>query len=417
VADKTIFSRRFVSITREGWYFFFIVAFIVSGAILRQVNLLVILAGLMIAAILFNWRIAMTMVRWLSGRRSLPDWAHAGDTFIVEWSVRNHRSWVPTWNLNIHDRIAHIVGSADLNRRVETIQAVIPKIDADSTGYGSYRCLLDRRGIYEFGPAQLSNQFPFGLIKATITDSGKQTLHVAPRIGRLTTTWQRRIRATAAGTASLQRKRGILHEEFYGIRPWRSGDNLRWIHWRSTAKRGQLAVKQFDQPTDRDVAIALDLYCAPSRHMEDYPLVESAVSAMATLIMELRQVVKGNIAIGIFGHLQHVFCDSMSHRYLCELMHALSVIQPTEHTEIEKNLMAVKGQVAGSTPLIVISTRPEPNSFDNSVTSPTYSVDDLLVSSAEWIQIGSDAAHELFRLPDFSNTQPASATDAQQSRS
>ena len=398
--ENNFFSRRFVTISREGWYFLFILAFIVTGSIMRQVNLLVILAGLMIAAILFNWRIAMTMIRWLSAKRRLPDWAHAGETFIVEWAVKNHRSKVPTWNLNVKDRIEHVFGTGEINRRVETVHAVIPTIESGNTGYGSYRCLLDRRGVYKFGPANLENHFPFGLVLARSIAGEDSEFFVAPKIGKLTPTWQRRMRATAAGTASLQRQKGNLHEEFYGIRKWQSGDSTRWIHWRSTAKRGELAVKQFDQPTDRDLAIALDLCSGDLQNPVSAKTIESAVSAIATLIVELRQVVKGNIAIGIFGDEQHIFCDTMSHQYLTDLMRTLAKIQPAEQTNIEKNLIALKSNVANSTPLIVLSTRPDPNGSRHRFDESENIIEDALLSNVEWIEIGTPAADELFRLPD-----------------
>ena len=370
---------------------------------MRQVNLLVLLAGLMIGAMLFNWRIAMTMVRWLTAKRRLPDWAHAGETFIVEWAVENHRSWVPTWNLNVKDRIEQVEGTGEINRRVEKVQAIIARIDTGQTGYGSYRCLLDRRGVYRFGPANIENQFPFGLVLAKSIASESSDFCVAPRIGQLTPTWHRRMRATAAGTASLQRQRGNLHEEFYGIRQWQSGDSTRWIHWRSTAKRGDLAVKQFDQPTDRDLAVALDLHAGNMNQPVSANKIEAAVSAMATIIVELRQIVKGNIAIGIFGAEQQIFCDAMSHRYMSDLMHSLARIQPAEQTNIEQNLVALKSNVAGSTPLIVISTRGEPNTFDQTIESSNGSLEEALLSSAEWIQIGTPAADELFQLPQHSS--------------
>ena len=64
--------RRRAWLTREGWYYLAVLAFIIGGAVLRSVNLLVILAGMMIAPLLFNWRLVMASLMGLSIRRKLP---------------------------------------------------------------------------------------------------------------------------------------------------------------------------------------------------------------------------------------------------------------------------------------------------------------------------------------------------------
>ncbi|MED5285489.1 MAG: hypothetical protein VYC71_05890, partial [Planctomycetota bacterium] len=70
-------SQR-VSVTREGWYYLFILTFIVGGAVMRQINPLFALAGLMIAPILFNWRFSMASLRHIDFSRRLPHRIAAG---------------------------------------------------------------------------------------------------------------------------------------------------------------------------------------------------------------------------------------------------------------------------------------------------------------------------------------------------
>ena len=63
--------RQITRICPEGWYYLFVVLFIIGGAVLGQVNLLVVLAGLTIGPLLFNWRLVQLMMRnWKSGARS-----------------------------------------------------------------------------------------------------------------------------------------------------------------------------------------------------------------------------------------------------------------------------------------------------------------------------------------------------------
>ena len=72
-----------VGICREGWYFIVVLAFIAAGAILREVNLLFVLAGLMMGPLLVNWRMAVVTLRDLRWSRKLPESIAAGDTLRV----------------------------------------------------------------------------------------------------------------------------------------------------------------------------------------------------------------------------------------------------------------------------------------------------------------------------------------------
>ena len=51
-----MFLRRQTSICREGWYYVAIMAVVLGGAVLHEVNLLLILAGILLGPLLLNWR-------------------------------------------------------------------------------------------------------------------------------------------------------------------------------------------------------------------------------------------------------------------------------------------------------------------------------------------------------------------------
>src|SRR5262245_38430435 len=95
--------RRRAWLTREGWYFLAVLAFIIGGAVLRSVNLLVILAGTMIAPLLFNWRLVMASLTGLIVcRQQLPQ-ILAGETLTVQIDVENTRRWMSSWLVTLED--------------------------------------------------------------------------------------------------------------------------------------------------------------------------------------------------------------------------------------------------------------------------------------------------------------------------
>ncbi len=97
--------RRITTICPEGWYYLFVLLFIIGGAVLREVNLLVVLAGMMIGPVLFNWRIAKLMLRDIDFERKLPARTFAGAPLSVAISAYNHRRRLASWGLVLDDTL------------------------------------------------------------------------------------------------------------------------------------------------------------------------------------------------------------------------------------------------------------------------------------------------------------------------
>lgn len=385
-------SRRRVYFTREGWYFIFVLAFIVFGSILRQINLLIVLAGMMIPALLFNWRIAMGAIRKLRIRHRCPEWIFAGQTTMLEIEVRNQSTWIDVWNLAIVDEISE-TGAGREARRPKLAQLVVPHIPRQRRSDASYRGFFSSRGRYQIGPATLSCRFPFGLVTANVRLLDSAELFVAPRLGELSPNWHKRLGSLAIGTSSAERKRGLLPDEYYGIRPWSTGDMQRWIHWRSTAKRQELMVKQFDQPTDRDFALALDLFSRGTPADEQH--VETALSFAATLLSKLNTSVRGRVAIAICGTESFLYVNELAGDFLRSVMQHLAIAQPAPRPDLAYQLPQLASRVSLGTPLIVVTTRP-------AIEIETLRVlwrDDSRFQIAEqvlWIQIPSEEFTGLF---------------------
>ena len=127
-------------------------------------------------------------------------------------------------------------------------------------------------------------RFPLGLVRHGLVLSEPTTLIVHPKIGQLAREWGQLIRENASGSQRM--RRGLLEADFYGLRDWRAGDNRRWIHWRTSARRGALVVRQFEQRRSQDLAILVDLWQPHQPSAEQQEHVEQAISFVATLIAE-----------------------------------------------------------------------------------------------------------------------------------
>lgn len=134
-----------------------------------------------------------------------------------------------------------------------------------------------RRGPLVLSGGVLARRDPFGLFRGFRRSPAPQTLLVLPQrhpVPLLTlpgrSHYQRGGVAMAAGVGET--------EEFVALREYRRGDSLRRVHWRSSARLGELVVKEFQDEYLVRHALVLDTFCEASRD----GLFEEAVSVAAS---------------------------------------------------------------------------------------------------------------------------------------
>jgi uncharacterized protein (DUF58 family) len=391
-------TRRHIAFTREGWSFIAILAFVVFGSILRQINLLVMLASMMIPAILFNWRMAAMMIRRIVVRHAITSWVFAGRATVIELEIVNGSHRMNSWNLLLTDTLQRIAPNPT-DAPPHTIDLVAVSVEAGQTSHVSYRCYFAERGIYRLGPVKIASQYPFGLVRAWFQQLETAELYVAPRLGELKPTWNKRRGALAVGMASAARRRGWLPDEFFGLRNWQHGDTTRLIHWRSSAKRGQVVVKQFDQPTDRDFALALDLHATNSHLSGSDEQVEQAISFVATVMAHLNFAVHGRAAVAVCGAQPRLFTNQVAGEFIGSVMQELAVALPSAHTDILHYIDEIAAKVSPGTPVIVVSTREAlpVEGLRTNLDVPASSTERK--SNVMWISVTSAEFREMFTPP------------------
>lgn len=277
-------ARYRVLLTFEGCCYLVIAGFILAGAMARQINLLMILFGLLAGAFLVHWRLVSKMVRKIEIERKLPESISAGDLLVVELVGVNRRRRLGAWALEAADAIER---EAPAGRSPTTTgRALFSYLPPRHEGRTTYRGRLYQRGRYRFGPLELSSRFPLGLLRYRGTLDVPGTLLVYPRVGHLTMAWRRWQEGLESSGGKSSPRRGMLEGDFYGLRDWRSGDSRRWLHWRTSARRQTPVVRQFEQPRDQGLAIALDLWQPRSPGSAEEDAIELAVSLVATVVAD-----------------------------------------------------------------------------------------------------------------------------------
>ena len=122
------------------------------------------------------------------------------------------------------------------------------------------RTVLERRGHYRIEPLQIRTGDPFGFFEASAAVGQGVTLVVYPRVDALPL-WKLPPASVEGAHASPERTLQTTPLATT-VRPYAPGDSMNRIHWRSTARTGEIQVKEFDLEQTADAWIFLDLDAA-----------------------------------------------------------------------------------------------------------------------------------------------------------
>jgi uncharacterized protein (DUF58 family) len=132
--------------------------------------------------------------------------------------------------------------------------ATIGPIPAQGTDELAYAVPTGRRGVVRAGPLVVRRSDPFGLVTADRRFTSTCTVSVRPRHYALRMLPSGRQRDLEGPT----RERSEGTASFHQLREYAPGDDLRRIHWRSTARTGQLLVKEMIDTTRPELLVVLD---------------------------------------------------------------------------------------------------------------------------------------------------------------
>ncbi|WP_036340696.1 DUF58 domain-containing protein [Modestobacter caceresii] len=134
---------------------------------------------------------------------------------------------------------------------------VVERLLSGSTAPLRYRLHGSRRGRYTLGPLSLRLVDPFGLVLRTATGTDTAALLVLPRViplsggGALTG-------AGGDGGEGARRSIAVHGEDDVSTREYRHGDDLRLVHWRATARTGELMVRLEERPWRAAATVFVD---------------------------------------------------------------------------------------------------------------------------------------------------------------
>ncbi|MFG3076841.1 DUF58 domain-containing protein [Streptomyces sp. NPDC048225] len=246
-------------------------AYVLGQSDLLRVGLLLGVLPLVCAAVLHR-----TRYRVAGSRRLSPGRVPAGSEARVHLRVDNV-SRLPTGLLMLQDRVPYVLGPRP--------RFVLDRVEQGGRREVSYRVRSDLRGRYPLGPLQLRLTDPFGLCELTRSFSSYDTLTVVPRVEALPPV---RLSGEAKGYGEgRQRSLALAGDDDVIPRGYRYGDDLRRVHWRSTARYGELMVRREEQPQRARCTVLLDTRVVAFEGAGPDSAFEWAVSGAASVLVHM----------------------------------------------------------------------------------------------------------------------------------
>ncbi|MDN3251912.1 DUF58 domain-containing protein [Streptomyces sp. MA25(2023)] len=246
-------------------------AYVLGQSDLLRVGLLLGVLPLVCATVLYR-----TRYRVAGSRRLSPGRVPAGSEARVHLRVENV-SRLPTGLLMLQDRVPYVLGPRP--------RFVLDRVEPGGRREVSYRVRSDLRGRYPLGPLQLRLTDPFGLCELTRSFSTYDTLTVTPRVEALPPV---RLSGEAKGYGEgRQRSLALAGDDDVIPRGYRYGDDLRRVHWRSTARYGELMVRREEQPQRARCTVLLDTRGGAFEGAGPDSAFEWAVSGAASVLVHM----------------------------------------------------------------------------------------------------------------------------------
>jgi uncharacterized protein (DUF58 family) len=186
-------------------------------------------------------------------------------------------SRLPSGLLLVEDRVPYVLGSRP--------RFVLDRIEPRGRREVTYQVRSDVRGRYQIGPLAIRLTDPFGMCELQRSFHARDTLVVTPQVQPLPAA---QLAGEWAGSGeSRARSVASAGEDDAATREYRQGDDLRRVHWRSTARLGQLMVRREEQPWQSRCTILLDSRSVAHAGEGPASSFEWAVSAAASVGVHL----------------------------------------------------------------------------------------------------------------------------------
>ena len=401
-------------LTRLGVQVLLIGLFGILGGSLNGLNLLIVVASLVLATLVAQWRMSRSMINALRIDRRMPAEAFAGKPVRIRYQVNNENRLMPLWLIRLEDGLERIrspsaktnasssgsrqswIGSLGWTGRRKSAKAsdsrtkrAKPAIQNDSatlenssidlyqrifTGVGllmpgqATSAFLDftafHRGRYRLGRWHVSTVAPLALSMAHRDSIWEEDyMDVYPRLLRLQRSWRRLLPSRLGNASSTAQRQGPSDDVFFGLREYRYGDSPRMIHWRTSARMNEPVVRQFEQQRQYDLCLLVDAWSKEDPNesfvdvVENNLMAERAISLAASVLVELSQGKQNHILLVVAGKEFEVISSGSSPLGLRRMLQALARVQVNPQGQLSDAMLQASAIAKRLPDVVVMSPR------------------------------------------------------------
>jgi len=250
--------RLTFSISKEGWFCVLSLAVVALAAVNTGNNLIFVIFSAALATLIVSQFLSSLNLARLTLEVRLPEVVNAGEQFLVMFNVRNSKTWIPSFSVQVegHESKASTASAGPEKRCIfaQHSQAHFCFLPAGSGSRLRLGMCLDRRGQYSQPEIQISSRFPFGFVKRTRRLPINRDLLVLPGMespGEFLEC------LPLLNGALVSRYRG-WGTDLHSIRDYSLSDNARFLDWKATAKTSKLQFREFTREDDRQCCFVFD---------------------------------------------------------------------------------------------------------------------------------------------------------------
>ncbi len=307
-------------ITFEGIAFVSLAILIGLAAVNTGTNLLYLVLAMMLAMLLISGVQSHVNLRRLSLMRHYPAAVHAGQTADGMLRVGNDKRLASSYALGLEDEVFGPLDSWVPPRRL-ALNGFVAELGARRRDWCPLPILLPTRGLYRLERTRVRSRFPFGFFEHTRSfDEAPATLLVYPAL----LPYSAFMRLAPRLLGELENDRRGQGTGIFGVRNYETGDPVRFIHWKQSARGQGLKTKEFEEEVSRRFMLMLDLRC-PAEPAESLLLdFEKAVSLTASLA---RHLLRETTAVGLWTSAGTI-PEGQGAAHLRRLLRTLARVQP-----------------------------------------------------------------------------------------
>ena len=212
---------------------------------------------------------------------------------------------------------------------------------------------VSRRGEYSVGPLVARTSDPFSMFPQEIQFGGHETVLVYPKIIDIPDFASPSIHLV--GDNSRRQRARVLSTDVASVREYEPGDSLGRIHWLSTARTGELMVKQFDQGSSSDMWVLFDQHAESFAAIGDDTTDEMGATVAASVIDKYNQ---GFLPVGYVAHGSQslVAVPERSTHQREQIMRHIAASKPVGDVTILESLAELERDLGQNTSLVVITS-------------------------------------------------------------